>query len=371
MGDKSIFENIYDRKSLGPLTGGCMTVHTVQAQLRLSICIPTYNFGAFIGQTLDSILPQLTDDIEIIILDGGSTDNTSEVVSVRQRAFPQIAYYKQATRGGIGRDIEKVISYARGQYCWLFSADDIMLPGALTSVLRALGSEFDIYVNEHVSCTFDMRPVQRHPPFENISAPRLFDLSDSLQRKEYFCAARTSEAFFSFLSGPIFKRDIWDKSSKRIPDSLRNSVWIVSVYLLNAFLDGIKVFYMKEILLHKRGDNDSFLLSGFAHRYGLAIYGYREIADLFFGHDSLESHHIRRSIQCEITLKHLLNAKLDCAENKLYEDIVELDRMVSIHYSDAQFFIRFKLWIYKYTPLFLYRFLKDGKKFLKLLAKRS
>lgn len=40
---------------------------------RLSICIPTYNFGEFIGETLDSIVCQATDETEIVIVDGAST----------------------------------------------------------------------------------------------------------------------------------------------------------------------------------------------------------------------------------------------------------------------------------------------------------
>jgi len=47
---------------------------------RLSICIPTYNFGRFIGETLDSILPQATEDVEVTVVDGASTDNTADIV---------------------------------------------------------------------------------------------------------------------------------------------------------------------------------------------------------------------------------------------------------------------------------------------------
>ena len=49
-------------------------------QPRLSICIATLNRGAFIGETLDTIVPQLRDDVELVIVDGASKDNTGEVV---------------------------------------------------------------------------------------------------------------------------------------------------------------------------------------------------------------------------------------------------------------------------------------------------
>ncbi len=54
--------------------------------------MPTYNFGRFIGETLNSIIPQLTDQIEIIIVDGASTDNTADVVRSFQKNYPQIQY---------------------------------------------------------------------------------------------------------------------------------------------------------------------------------------------------------------------------------------------------------------------------------------
>ena len=53
--------------------------------IRLSICIPTYNFGEFIGATLQSIIKQATDEVEIVVVDGASTDNTAEVVRAFQR----------------------------------------------------------------------------------------------------------------------------------------------------------------------------------------------------------------------------------------------------------------------------------------------
>src|SRR2546425_400508 len=62
---------------------------------RLSICIPTYNFGAFIGDTLESVLPQVVEGIEVVILDGGSSDNTTEIVESFQPRFPSLRYHRR------------------------------------------------------------------------------------------------------------------------------------------------------------------------------------------------------------------------------------------------------------------------------------
>lgn len=330
----------------------------------LSICIPTYNFGQFIGRTLDSILPQISAEVELIVLDGGSTDNTFDEVAVRQRDCPQLSYYQQGFRGGIDRDIEKAISLAQGKYCWLFSADDLMLPGAIEKVLAAIQSNYDVYLCEHVLCSLEMQPIREHPPFNKMSHPRLFNLGDASHREEYFRSARTSEAFFSFLSGPIFKKEIWDGATN-IPESFRNSCWIVAGHLLSMIPRGITLYYLNEILIHKRGDNDSFVEKGMVNRYAIAINGYRKIANTIFGYDSLEAFHIRRSICNDLTIKHLLNVKLDCVNGRLHEDKIALDRLAAIHYSDPQLSNSINLLIYNITPMFVYRHVKILKKHLK------
>lgn len=300
--------------------------------IALSICIPTYNFGKFIGQTLDSILPQASAEVEVIVLDGGSIDDTADVVATRQRNYPQLAYHRQNFRGGIDRDIEEVVGLAQGKYCWLFSADDIMLPGAINKVLDAIKSNCDVYLCEHVLCTLEMVPIKEHPPFNHIAHPRLFNLGDASQRKEYFRSARTSEAFFSFMSGPIFKKEIWD--SVNVPESFRDTCWIVAGHLLSAISRGLTVNYLGEKLIYKRGGNDSFSDRGLVNRYRIAIEGLQHVANNIFGEHTEEAFHIRRVVRNELTLRYLLLAKLMAAEDPSRESIDVLNRIVRMHYAD-------------------------------------
>ncbi len=78
----------------------------------LSICIPIYNFGAFIGETLASILPQATDEVEVLVVDGASTDNTPEVIAAIQRTFPGLRYNRLEKKGGIDRDMARSVELA-------------------------------------------------------------------------------------------------------------------------------------------------------------------------------------------------------------------------------------------------------------------
>ena len=154
--------------------------------IQLSICIPTFNFGAFIGHTLDSIIPNLCNGVEVVILDGGSTDDTSYVVKKRQREFPQIIYHQQEFRGGIDKDISRLVSLSHGCYCWLFSADDIMKPGAIAKVLNFMQSNCDVYLCEQTLCNFEMQPIKEHPIFNHISSSEIFDLGKKISRHFHY-----------------------------------------------------------------------------------------------------------------------------------------------------------------------------------------
>ena len=72
--------------------------------LRLSICIATYNRGAFIGETLDCLLPQLSEEVELLVLDGASPDQTQSVVEARMAACPFIRYQREPTNSGVDQD---------------------------------------------------------------------------------------------------------------------------------------------------------------------------------------------------------------------------------------------------------------------------
>jgi abequosyltransferase len=313
--------------------------------IKLSICIPTYNFGQFIGQTLDSILPQITKDVEVIVLDGGSTDETAEVVAARQRNYSQLIYFQQNFRGGIDCDIEKVVCLAQGKYCWLFSADDIMLAGAIDKLLALINSNDDIYLCEHVLCNLEMVHISDYPIFNNLSPSRRFNLGDSSQRNEYFRLARTSEAFFSFLAGPIFKKEIWDSAS--IPESFRGTCWIVAGHLLSMIPKGITINYLGEAFLYKREGNDSFSNGSLVNRCKIGIQNFQHIANVVFSEHSKEAFHIRRVLHRDVPLRSLLYAKRRTAEYPEKENIKILQDLVRMHYSDLTFgnFIKYAIFV--------------------------
>lgn len=320
--------------------------------VRLSICIPTYNFGRFIGDALDSILKQATDEVEIVVLDGGSTDNTPEVVGGFQARFPRLRYYRCDKRGGIDRDMAHSVELANGDYCWLFSSDDVMREGALTDVLEQIALGFDLYLCGLTVCTIDMQPITQHRILR-LACDAEFELAKEQDRHRYFGLAETTTAFFSFMGSLIVKRSRWNA----IPynEALDGTLWAHVGRIFAMIPQGLRLKYLSRSYLYKRGGNDSFMDKGIGHRYKLAIEGYDRLAGAFFPTGSVEAAAIRRAVRNEFpSIGGLLNIKLaSTSANK--DDILLLDRLAATVYSERSLIPRALFRMYQMTPLPLAR----------------
>ena len=115
-------------------------------QPRLSICIATYNRGKFIAKTLDSIICQMDSHVELVVVDGASPDSTPDVMSQYLLRFPQIRYFREKQNSGVDCDYDKAVGYARGEFCWLMSDDDLLQPGAISKVLYELSDKSDLVI---------------------------------------------------------------------------------------------------------------------------------------------------------------------------------------------------------------------------------
>lgn len=112
----------------------------------LSICIATYNRADFIDKTLNSIVTQISDEVEVIVVDGASTDNTEDIVTNFTNEYPQIKYFKLKCKGGVDQDYATAVQYATGKMCWLFTDDDILKPGFLEKIISYCKLEYSLII---------------------------------------------------------------------------------------------------------------------------------------------------------------------------------------------------------------------------------
>ena len=106
----------------------------MEAQPSVSVVIPSWNQGRFIGRTLDSILKQeYSGTIEIIVSDGGSTDETVDVL----KSYGDRLIWWSAPDKGFVDAVSKGVARATGEILAIQSSDDYYLPGAFRKMAAA------------------------------------------------------------------------------------------------------------------------------------------------------------------------------------------------------------------------------------------
>lgn len=321
---------------------------------KLSFCIPVYNFGSFVGETIDSIVNDggWTEAIEIIIFDGGSNDHTSEVVQAYSSHYPNIRYLRQDIRGGIDADLASAVEAANGEYCWLLSGDDTLHNGAIERLFEFLKNKSDVYICEHNQCDFKLKFLYEYPIFSE-KLPNVVDLAERRSRQMYLAKSLNTEACFSFMSGLIVRRDVW--LSIEPPEIFKGSCWWHVARLFEHMNQKLNVCYVGETWVNRRGDNDSFLDRGLVQRLGIAIDGYHNLADYYFGEDSIEAIHIRRLVRADIKFVLYMHAMVMTRENPAKESREDLDRLVRRAYCDHNFSCFVAKRVYFWTPIAVYK----------------
>lgn len=102
----------------------------------VSVCIPTYNGGAYIERTIRSVLAQTFPDFELVVCDDGSTDDTLERVGRIDDA--RIRVVASGERAGAAANFQRAVGHAQGEYVKLLCQDDLIYADCLETQVAAL-----------------------------------------------------------------------------------------------------------------------------------------------------------------------------------------------------------------------------------------
>ncbi|MBM7606285.1 glycosyltransferase involved in cell wall biosynthesis [Metabacillus crassostreae] len=98
----------------------------------VSVIMPAYNCGEFIGFSLDSVIDQTYRNWEVIVVDDCSKDNTEEIIKEYILKDSRIKYYRLPTNSGAALARNKAIEHARGKYIAFLDSDDVWRNDKLT-----------------------------------------------------------------------------------------------------------------------------------------------------------------------------------------------------------------------------------------------
>ncbi len=111
----------------------------------ISVIIPSYNYGRFIGQTVASVLAQGVQSLEVLVLDNASSDETAEVM----RAFAtdaRVRFMRNRRNIGPSHNVLNGVRIATGQFMTVLMADDILLSGHFLRILPLLQAHPEVAV---------------------------------------------------------------------------------------------------------------------------------------------------------------------------------------------------------------------------------
>ena len=110
---------------------------------KLSILIPAYNVERWLPRCLNSILSQVEDDVEIVIVDDGSTDTTLQCANEFAEKWNDIRVYSKHNEG-VGAARNYLLDKACGEFIWFVDSDDYIAEGALRYIFSELNSTIDL-----------------------------------------------------------------------------------------------------------------------------------------------------------------------------------------------------------------------------------
>ncbi|MCH9627865.1 MAG: Undecaprenyl-phosphate 4-deoxy-4-formamido-L-arabinose transferase [Chlamydiales bacterium] len=210
---------------------------------RLSIIVPSYNYGRYLHETIGSILSQDYTDYELILVDDCSSDQSPEICQEYASQYAHIQCIQHSKNLGIYESLLTGLKQSSGAYLHYFSADDRYLPGFLSKSM----SFFDTHPEAGFVCT-DLGYFQdgsddldeRHL-LEGLTHPRF------ISREEIVNVFRTT-AFWVPGASCIASRDLVLKYGPDIPQLENISDWYI--FHKMALCEGVG--YIPEVLTSMR-----------------------------------------------------------------------------------------------------------------------
>jgi hypothetical protein len=150
----------------------------------LSVVIPTYNYGHLLGRVLDSVLSQLTDECELVVIDDGSSDETPKVLETISAGRPSGFRWLRQNNAGAAAARNAGLRASRGSHVLFLDADDQLLPGALAAICSAFrdDSRATVVIGGRLTRWPDGRE-KRHPPPRRVDDDPCRRVADHLLDK--------------------------------------------------------------------------------------------------------------------------------------------------------------------------------------------
>ncbi|WP_256574365.1 glycosyltransferase [Pseudomonas sp. HAR-UPW-AIA-41] len=127
----------------------------------VTVAVMSYNNAAFLAQTIDSILAQEGVQLEVVVYDDSSTDNSIEVLKSYSNE-PRLHFEVNAHNLGMAGNYNKCVAAGRGRYVVVLGSDDLLYPGHLSSLVEAMDANPHVALGYTQCYWIDEHGVRQH-----------------------------------------------------------------------------------------------------------------------------------------------------------------------------------------------------------------
>jgi glycosyltransferase involved in cell wall biosynthesis len=137
-----VLDLMLQRLALSGYSGACVTrpFGRLTGSPRVSVVVPCYNYGRFLGACVGSILTQADVDVDVLIVDDASPDGSGDVAEAIAARDPRVRVHRNPVNRGHIATYNIGLAQVDGEYVLLLSADDMLTPGALSRAVRLMVS---------------------------------------------------------------------------------------------------------------------------------------------------------------------------------------------------------------------------------------
>lgn len=144
----------------------------------LTIIVPVYNTSKYLKRCIDSLLKQSNSEIQILLIDDGSTDNSEEILKQYEKENPEIIRYYKKDNSGIADTRNYGISKAEGKYIMFVDSDDYIKENLIEDLKQHMIKDIDLikFKLERVKENGQVIQKVNGPTFDNLSGEEAFNI---------------------------------------------------------------------------------------------------------------------------------------------------------------------------------------------------
>jgi glycosyltransferase involved in cell wall biosynthesis len=199
----------------------------------VSVIIPNYNHAPYLRQRIDSVLTQTFQDIEVIILDDASKDNSREIIKEYQHDARVRLVFNESNSGCVFRQWNKGLKLAVGKYVWIAESDDYSAPTFLETLVGRLESDPGLglaFCDSYRVCEGEVSTA-RARWFKEFS--HLYEQDFQAEGMEYVARQMLFMNTIPNASSAIFRRSTAESAGPADDSFLLSGDWIFYIKLLS------------------------------------------------------------------------------------------------------------------------------------------